>query len=112
MFVGVQRLVLHIPGARSLKDRRQVVRSFKDRVQARLRVSIAEVGDVEHPQHATIAVAVVSNEAAQCDEVLERVAATTSTLPDAILADRANEIIPLGFGGSGIRGGIGEQGDD
>jgi hypothetical protein len=30
MFVGVARLVLQIPGARSLKDRRQVVKSFKE----------------------------------------------------------------------------------
>lgn len=112
MFVGVQRLVLHIPGARSLKDRRQVVRSFKERVQARLHVSVAEVGNLEHPQHATLAIAVVSNEAAQCDELLERVAAAASTLPDAVLADRANEIIPFGFGGSGIRGGIERLGDE
>ena len=37
MFVGVARFVLQIPGARSLKDRRKVVKSFKDRVRARLR---------------------------------------------------------------------------
>jgi uncharacterized protein len=106
MFVGVQRLILQIPGARSLKDRRQVVRSFKDRVRGRLHVSIAEVGDLNHPQHATLAAAVVSNEAALCDEILERLASMASSLPDAILADRATEIIPFGHGGSGIRGGI------
>ena len=44
MHVGVMRLVLEIPGARSLKDKRQVVRSFKERVKSRLGVSIAEVG--------------------------------------------------------------------
>lgn len=106
MFVGVQRLVLHIPGARSLKDRRQVVRSFKERVQARMHVSIAEVGDLEHPQHATLAVAVVSNEAAMCDEVMARIADMASTLANALLADRATEIVAFGHGGRGIRGGI------
>ena len=44
MFVGVLRFSLEIVGARSLKDKRSVVRSLKDRVQSRLRVSIAEVG--------------------------------------------------------------------
>ncbi|MCU0691003.1 MAG: DUF503 domain-containing protein [Polyangiaceae bacterium] len=106
MFVGVQRLVIQIPGARSLKDRRQVVRSFKDRVQARLHISVAEVGDVEHPGHATIAIAVVSNEAAVCDEVLAKVAAMASTLPNAVLADRATEVVSFGHGGAGVRGGI------
>ena len=110
MFVGVQRLVLQIPGARSLKDRRHVVRSFKDRIHSRLHVSIAEVGDLDHPQHATLAVAVVSNDAAVCDEVLAHVAQMASSLADAVLADRATEIVPFGFGGSGIRGGIEQVG--
>lgn len=106
MFVGVQRLVLQIPGARSLKDRRQVVRSFKDRVQSRLRISIAEVGDLERAQHATIAMVVVSNDAAVCDEVLAKAATMASSLANAVLADRATEVVPFGHGGSGIRGGI------
>ena len=106
MFVGVQRLVLQIPGARSLKDRRQVVRSFKERVQARLRISVAEVGDLERPSYAVVAMAVVSNEAAVCDEVLAKAATMASTLANAVLADRATEVVPYGHGGSGIRGGI------
>src|SRR5690349_2657544 len=106
MFVGVMRLALMIPGARSLKDKRRVVLSFKERVQGRLRVSIAEVGALEHPRHATLGVAVVSNEAAVCDSVLADVAAMAGGLPDAVLADRATEIIPFGAGGTGVRGGI------
>ncbi len=106
MFVGVQRFILQIPGARSLKDKRQVVRSFKDRLQSRLKVSVAEVGNLEHPQTATIAMTVVSNEASVCDELMAHAAALASTLPDAILADRATEIISFGHGGAGIRGGI------
>ena len=113
MFVGVQRVVLQIPGARSLKDRRQVVRSFKDRIQARLRISIAEVGDLGNPRIATLAMAVVSNDASVCDEMLARAANMAATLPDAILADRATEIIPFGHGASGLRGGIDmTDGDD
>lgn len=110
MFVGVQRLVLQIPGARSLKDRRQVVRSFKERVKARLSVSVAEVGDLERPGSATIAMCVVSNEASICDEIMAKVASIASTLPDAILADHGTEIIPFGHGGIGVRGGIEQMG--
>ena len=116
MFVGVLRLHLQIVGARSLKDKRSVVRSFKERAQSRLRVSIAEVGALDHPRHATFGVSVVSNSAAVCDEVLANVASMASTLPDAVLADRATEIIAFGEGGQGVRGGIehaldGERGD-
>jgi uncharacterized protein len=110
MFVGVLRVSLSIVGARSLKDKRSVVRSFKERVQARLKVSIAEVGGLDDPRRATLGVAVVSNEASVCDQVLADVAAMANTLPDAILTDRATEIVTFGDGGSGIAGGIEQLG--
>jgi uncharacterized protein YlxP (DUF503 family) len=104
------RLVLEVPGARSLKDKRQVVRSFKERVKSRLSISIAEIGDLDKLQIARFGVAVVSEEASVCEELLGRVTSLASTLPDAIVADRAVEIIPFGEAGRGLRGGI-EQTD-
>lgn len=106
MFVGVLRLQLQIVGARSLKDKRSVVRSLKERAQSRLRVSAAEIGELDNPKHATLGFAVVSNSAAMCDEVLANVASMANTLPDAVLADRSTEIIAFGDGGRGVRGGI------
>jgi uncharacterized protein len=103
MFVGVARLVLHIPSARSLKDKRRVVRSFKDRARAKLPVSIAEVGDANLHQLAYIAVAVVSSDAARCQEILSRVHGMASTLPDALLTEIAIELVPFGEGGKGVR---------
>ncbi len=106
MFVGVLRLVLQIPGARSLKERRRVVKSFKDRVRAKLPVSVAEVGDVERYQVATLGVVIVSRDALRCREVLSRATSMASSLSGAILADVASEILPFGEGGKGMRGGI------
>lgn len=106
MFVGVARIVLSIPGARSLKDRRRVVRSFKDRVRARLPVSVAEVGDVERHQVATLGLAVVSKDSARCREVLSHAARVAGSIGDAIVADVATEVVSFGAGGAGIRGGI------
>src|SRR5262249_47205157 len=112
MFVGVLRIRLQIPGARSLKDKRSVVRSLKERAQSRLRVSIAEVGELDHPQHATLGVAVVSNSSTVCDQMLASVASMAGSLPDALMTDRATEILPFGDGGSGVRGGIERLLDD
>jgi hypothetical protein len=67
---------------------------------------VAEVGDLDDPRTATVGVACVANEAAHCDEVLADVARAANSLRDAILADRALEIIPFGDGGRGIQGGI------
>ncbi|MFO0549022.1 MAG: DUF503 domain-containing protein [Polyangiaceae bacterium] len=104
MFVGILRLVFEIPGARSLKDKRRVVLSFKERTMNRFRVSVAEVGALDDPRRAVLGVAVVANEAAHCDSVLAEVASVAQNLPDALLSDRATEIVSFGAGGRGIFG--------
>ena len=102
MFVGVLRLTFQIPGARSLKDRRRVIRSFRDRVQVRLRAAVAEVGGLDEHQRAVIGIAVVSNEAARCDELLSVAASMADGVRDAVLVDRVTEIIPFGREGQGV----------
>lgn len=79
MVVGVARLQLHIPAARSLKDRRMVVRKATDRVRARYNASIADVGDTERWQVVTLGVAVVSNDPSHAREVLDKVIATVES---------------------------------
>lgn|SRR5690606_22012400 len=73
MVVGTLRIVLQIPGARSLKTKRQVVRRIVDKVRARFNVSIAEVGDNDLWQRATVGVAAVGNSRAFVNEVLDKV---------------------------------------
>ena len=96
MVVGVLRLAFHIPHARSLKEKRAVVRRFRDRVRARFDVSIAEVGDQDLHQRAVFGVAVVSSDAGVCESVLEKIAHEAETDRDAVLTDRATELVPMG----------------
>ncbi len=110
MFVGVLRVTLHIPGARSLKERRRVVRSFKDRVQARLRVAVAEVGGLDQHQRAVLGVAVVSGDAGRVDELLAVAANMADGLRDAVLVDRVSEVISFGDEGSNVGAGSGGGG--
>ena len=106
MFVGVARMVLSVPGARSLKDKRRVVHSFRDRVRARVSASIAEVGELERYQVATLGVSVVARDSAHCASLLSEVRRMAEGLREALLSDVATEIIPLGLGGAGVQGGI------
>jgi uncharacterized protein YlxP (DUF503 family) len=53
-------LELRIEGAHSLKDRRQVVRSLKDRLRHRFNISIAELNPSELWQSATLGVVAIS----------------------------------------------------
>ena len=96
MFVGILRLTFHIPHAQSLKDKRSVVRRFQDRVRAKFSVSIAEVAAQDLLQKAVFGVSVVSGEASVCDSVLASVARVAETQEEAVLTDRATELIPIG----------------
>ena len=44
MIIGMVTLRISIPEARSLKDKRSVLRSLKDRTVAHMNVSVAEIG--------------------------------------------------------------------
>ena len=54
-------LELRIEAAHSLKDKRQVVRSLKDKIRARFNVSVAELDETDLWQRATIGVVGISS---------------------------------------------------
>ncbi len=70
MVVGIVRLELHLPGAQSLKDKRQVVRSLKERLHERVRAAVAEVEYQELWQRAALGIAVVAADGAHVRELL------------------------------------------
>jgi uncharacterized protein YlxP (DUF503 family) len=55
---------LSIPHAQSLKDRRQVVRSLKDKLRHGFNISIAEVDDANLWNRATLGVVAISGSSA------------------------------------------------
>ena len=59
--VGVLQFTLTIPHAASLKDKRRVVKSIKDRTRRKFNVSIAEVDDLDEWTVGTLAVVMASN---------------------------------------------------
>lgn len=73
MFVGIVRIELHIPAARSLKEKRSVVKSLKERIRHRVQAAVAEVDHQDLWQRAALGVAVVSGESRQIDELLQTV---------------------------------------
>jgi len=63
-----------VPGARSLKEKRHVVRKITDRVRARYNVSIAEVAENDLWQRSVVGVTAVGNDHAFVNESLDKVA--------------------------------------
>ena len=71
--VGLLSLELYVRHARSLKDKRGVVKSFKERARARHNISIAEVGDADDYKRAELAVVCVAGDEPRARGVLEAV---------------------------------------
>ena len=63
LFVAVAQVELHLPGARSLKDKRQDVRSLIERLRHRLAVLVVESDHQELHQRAALAVSALATDA-------------------------------------------------
>lgn len=73
MVIGVLKFRLGIFEALSLKDKRRVVKSLKDRLHARHNVSVAEVDDLDHRQAATLGLAMISNDTRFVESALSKI---------------------------------------
>ena len=73
MVIGLLTLDLHFPEARSLKDKRQALRSLLDRLRKRHNVSVAEVEHQDLWQRAGLAVVTVATAADAADRLLASV---------------------------------------
>ena len=71
--VGLLHLDVMIGDAMSLKDKRRVVKGFKDRIASRANVSIAEVDHLDNIRRGALAVAVVGNDSRYLRGALQRV---------------------------------------
>lgn len=72
MVVGAIRWELQLFEARSLKEKRRVVKSLKDRLRDRFNVSVAETGHQDSWQRAEITACVVSTDRRHAESILDR----------------------------------------
>jgi hypothetical protein len=87
MIVGVLQVELTIPSAHSLKAKRQVLRSLKDRIRNNFNVSVAEVAENDQWQSAGLAVVVASNDKRFANKVLSKVVDFIGDSRDIIVED-------------------------
>ena len=71
--IGLLTVELHFPEAQSLKMKRMVVKSIKDRLRRKFNVSIAETGYLDLWQRSELAVVSVSGERPLLESQLEAV---------------------------------------
>ncbi len=87
MVVGVLQMTLRLYEARSLKDKRRVIRSLKDRLSGRHNVSVAEVDHLDEHRSCVIAVAMVSNDRRFTDSCLSKIVDETRANRSLVLVD-------------------------
>lgn len=97
MFVGVGRYELHLPASRSLKDKRQILRSISSQVSNKFNVSIAEVDFQDLWQRSAFGVSCVAESTSQCRRVLLEVekAMSRAALGGAEIISREVEVVAM-----------------
>jgi hypothetical protein len=72
MVVGLCTVELFIADSQSLKDKRQVLHSLKDRLHGKFNLSVAEVDGQDLWQKAVLGMACVANDGSHVNQVLEQ----------------------------------------
>jgi len=93
MFIGILKLTLYIPESGSLKGKRRVLRSLKDRLKNQFNVSVAEVDHHDLWQKATVAVALVTTDRRHADESLQKILNKVESWGLAEIIDISTEIL-------------------
>ena len=88
------KFVLH--GNRSLKDKRRIVRTIKDRLKHKFNISVAEVGDQDAKNNLHIGIAAISSDARYLDGLMNQVINSIEHMHLADISDHHIELIHLG----------------
>jgi uncharacterized protein YlxP (DUF503 family) len=87
MVVGVLQVEIAVPDAMSLKDKRRVVKSLKDRIAHGRNVSVAEVGALDEHRRAILGMAMVSNDSRYVEGALSKLVDFVKMVPQVNLID-------------------------
>lgn len=93
MTIGVLQMDFLVPGARSLKDKRRVIKSLKQLLHNRFNCSVAETDFQDVWGRSRLAVCVVSGESRHANEELNAIVQFASTKQGAELLDYRIEML-------------------
>ena len=93
MIVGVCTVELFIPEGQSLKSKRQVVNSLKERLRGKFNISVAEVDGQDLWQKTVLGIACVANETGYVNQVLDQVLNQIRSLPTVEIVQSRIELL-------------------
>ena len=94
MHVGICRLVFRLPENDNLKGKRRAIQSLSTRIRAKFNVAVAEVGDLDVWQAATLGISCVSNDGRHANAMISNVVTYVTQIRDDLeLVDYEVEIL-------------------
>jgi uncharacterized protein len=93
MVIGVLQLELSIQDAMSLKDKRRVVKSLKDRLANTNNVSVAEVGALDEHRRSILGLAMVGNDGRYVEGALSKLVDFVRGVANVNLIDYSIEML-------------------
>lgn len=93
MPVGLLVLELHIPDAHSLKDKRQILRSLKDRLRRKFNVAVAELEYQEVWNRSILGIVTLSNAQAHVQRSLQEVLDESDRVLGPILVNHSLDLL-------------------
>jgi hypothetical protein len=93
MIIGTLQLELTIDHAQSLKDKRRVVMSIKDRLHREHQVSVAEVAQQDNCRVAQLGIAMAASSVPNCQSTLDAILKKVEHHRDCVLSDHKLEIL-------------------
>ncbi len=93
MRVGALKVQLEITDSNSLKDKRMVLRSLKERIRRRFNVSISEVDNHEKWQRATLGISSISNDKQFIETMFNKITDYIESEKRVLILDMTVEIL-------------------
>ncbi len=93
MIVGLLTLEIHLPESNSLKAKRMIIKSLKDRIKNRFNVSIAEVDANDLWQRSVLGAVCVANGTRVINQTLNSVRNMVLSVPSVELIDSTMEML-------------------
>ncbi|MEM8738031.1 MAG: DUF503 domain-containing protein [Planctomycetota bacterium] len=93
MVIGILQFEIGVHGSASLKDKRSVVKSLKDRLHREHQVSVAEVAKLDDHTRGVLGLALVSNDMPHTQSTLDRLIDKLQNHRDFELIDHKKEIL-------------------
>ena len=93
IIVGICTVELFIPGSQSLKDKRHVLLSLKDRLREKFNLSVAEVDGQDLWQKAVLGLACVANEGRYANQVCDQALNLIRSVPAVEIVQSRVELL-------------------